>query len=637
MSTPFRVLIVEDSEDDALLLVEKLKRGGYDPTFERVDTAEAMTTALDRQTWDLILADYTLPDFSAPAALELLQEKGLDLPFIIVTGTIGEETAVAAMKAGAHDYIMKDNLPRMVPAVERELEEAKGRRARREAEEALRLSNEQLLEMRRYLVRLIESSTDAIISTDEKGNVVLFNKGAENLLGYLRDEVIGERVTVLYESEERAKEVMHQMREGGGTVSAFETTLRARDESPIPVLISASILYGEDGQEVGTVGFNKDLRERKKAEEAVRESQARLAGILDIAEDAIVSMDEAQRITLFNQGAEKIFGYRAEEVLGQPLDILMPERFAEVHHSHVQGFGASHIDARVMGERGDIFGRRKDGTEFPAEASISKLELAGEKIFTIILRDITDRVRVKEALEKAHASAIAAEKLAAVGRLTAGVSHEVLNPLNIIMLIIQRLLDEPDIHPELAKNLRTIEEQSNRIVKIAQGLLYFSRHRPPERREMDLNETVRRTLDLLEYDLRLQNIDVERKLAEDLPFILADENQLGQVVLNLLTNAQDVMPKGGRLVLGTAVAEPVFADWEKAVELRVEDTGPGIPPEHIDKLFEPFFTTKEEGKGTGLGLSICQGIVEAHGGTIWAENAPGGGAAFIVHLNVERE
>ena len=144
MGIPLRVLVIEDSEDDALLLVNELRRGGYDPTFERVDTPAAMTDALDRQTWDIVLADYVMPQFSAPAALTLLQRTELDLPFIVVSGKIGEETAVATMKAGAHDYLMKDNLTRLASAIERELREAEERRERKRAEEALQKAHDEL-------------------------------------------------------------------------------------------------------------------------------------------------------------------------------------------------------------------------------------------------------------------------------------------------------------------------------------------------------------------------------------------------------------------------------------------------------------------------------------------------------------
>ncbi|PYV17883.1 MAG: hybrid sensor histidine kinase/response regulator, partial [Acidobacteria bacterium] len=138
MTIPLRVLLVEDSGDDADLLLHELRRGGYGPTFELVDTGEAMSAALDRQSWEVVIADYSMPRFSAPAALMLMKEKGLDLPFIIVSGTIGEAIAVAAMKSGAHDYLIKGQLARLVPAVERELREAEVRRARRRAEQALR-------------------------------------------------------------------------------------------------------------------------------------------------------------------------------------------------------------------------------------------------------------------------------------------------------------------------------------------------------------------------------------------------------------------------------------------------------------------------------------------------------------------
>ena len=364
---------------------------------------------------------------------------------------------------------------------------------RKKAEESLRVAHKEVQKAREYLETLIEDSLDAIISTDKEGMVVLFNKGAEVLLGYRREEVFGQRVTLLYESEERAKEVMRQMRERGGRVAGFETILRAKGGSIIPVLISASILYDEEGEEAGTVGFNKDLRERKRAKEQL----------------------------------------------------------------------------------------------------------------------------------------IRSDKLAALGSLTAGVSHEVLNPLNIIMMSFQLMIEDRETPPEIVRQLRVLDEQAHRISKITQELTYFGRQREPERRFIDLNEAVSRTLGLLEKELGLRNIAVELRFSDGLEDILADQDQLQQVVLNLLTNAQDAMPDGGLLILSTEVVE---ADGQRFVELRVEDTGKGIAPEHLGKLFDPFFTTKAEGEGTGIGLSICHGIVEAHGGSIWAESDLGRGTTFIIQL-----
>ena len=200
MGTPLRVLVVEDSEDDMVLMLRELRGGGYEPTHERVDTAAAMTEALGREKWDVILADYMMPRFSAAAALTLLKESGLDLPFIIVTGTVGEEIVVAAMKAGAHDYLFKGNLARLFPAVERELRDAEVRRGRKRAEE-------ELLESRSKFEALVEHSPHAVVITDQEGRIVLVNRETERIFGYSRTELLGQTVEVLVPERLRREHV----------------------------------------------------------------------------------------------------------------------------------------------------------------------------------------------------------------------------------------------------------------------------------------------------------------------------------------------------------------------------------------------------------------------------------------------
>ena len=262
------------------------------------------------------------------------------------------------------------------------------------------------------------------------------------------------------------------------------------------------------------------------------------------------------------------------------------------------------------------------------EATETELKLAREE-----LRKTHEELKqAYNALRRVQDQLVGSEKLAAIGRLTAGVSHEILNPLNIITISLHLTIEDPDTPPAIAQLVRVLAGQADRISKITQDILYFARQRGPERRLVDFNETLQRTLGLLERDLHLRNITVEFALAEGLPSILADKDQLQQVVLNLLINARDSMPDGGRLSLST---ELVKTNGQQCVELRIEDTGEGIAPEHLDNIFAPFFTTKPEGEGTGLGLSICRGIVEAHGGSLLAESVKGQGATFIVALPLE--
>jgi DNA-binding NtrC family response regulator len=221
MDKPIRLLIVDDSEDDGLLLVRNLKNGGFNPSYERVDTAEAMNKALDEQTWDIILCDNSMPAFDAASALTLYKDKRIDLPFIIVSGTIADETAVAAMKAGAHDYIMKGNLVRLSSAVERELREAKNRQERRNAEIQLRKSEE------KYRT-LFEDSRDAIYLNNQKGELIDFNLSTLELFGYSREEMLGINTKSVFvnpdEYERLQDEIMRK-----GSVREFKAKLRKKD------------------------------------------------------------------------------------------------------------------------------------------------------------------------------------------------------------------------------------------------------------------------------------------------------------------------------------------------------------------------------------------------------------------------
>ena len=291
MSKPLRVLIVEDSEDDAALLERELRRGGYEPTTKRVETAKAMSAELKRQEWDIVISDYVLPSFSGPEALNLLKEAGLDLPFIVISGKIGEDTAVEAMKAGAHDYIMKDRLTRLIPTIQRELKEARIRGARKQAEEALRRQ-----------AQILDQIHDSVVSTDLDGNVTSWNKGAERLFGYSDKEVLGKHISFLYPEDKHQfleQEVIKSLRKKGE--HEIEVQMRRKSGEDFHAHLSLSMLKSKDGSVVGMIGYSLDITERKRAEEMLRQ----ITRQLEIEREALERKNVALREILDQIDAEK--------------------------------------------------------------------------------------------------------------------------------------------------------------------------------------------------------------------------------------------------------------------------------------------------------------------------------------------
>lgn len=251
------VLIVEDSENDATLLLEELRQRGYSSVHERVQDAAAFAAALERRIWDVVLSDYVLPQFSGPDALKLLREKKSDVPFIVVSGTYGEEAAVDMMKAGANDYIVKGNLARLVPAIERELEAAQSRRARTRAESAMRL-----------LAAIVESTDDAIYGKNLDGRIVSWNHAAERTFGYKADEIIGRSVALMFPLDHRDEfmDIMERVRRGEH-VGLYETLRMRKDGLVIPVSVTVSPIKDDAGKIVGASSIARDITQRKQAEQ----------------------------------------------------------------------------------------------------------------------------------------------------------------------------------------------------------------------------------------------------------------------------------------------------------------------------------------------------------------------------------
>jgi PAS domain S-box-containing protein len=256
MPGPLRVLIVEDSADDTLLIAAALERGRLDPVFERVETAEGMKTALDRHDWDVIICDYSMPKLTGPQALGIYRQRGLDIPFIAVSGTVGEERVAEMIKAGAHDYVLKSNLNRLPPAVKQELRAAQERRGRRQAET-----------IAGYLASIVESCDDAIVGKTLEGVVVSWNRGAERLYGYTAEEMIGRSVSVLISPNrpEELPDILETIKRGEG-VDRLETVRLRKGGTPVDVSLTISPIKDVSGRVVGASTVARDITSRKQVE-----------------------------------------------------------------------------------------------------------------------------------------------------------------------------------------------------------------------------------------------------------------------------------------------------------------------------------------------------------------------------------
>jgi PAS domain S-box-containing protein len=404
-----------------------------------------------------------------------------------------------------------------------------------------------------------------------------------------------------------------------------------------------------------------------RVEVELRRTESKIAAILAIAADAIIALDGSLSITQFNDGATAIFGYAKDEVIGRPLDTLIPPRFRSAHDGHVQMFAASGVGARRMGERAEIYALRKDGSEFPAEASIAQLRVGDERIYMVLLRDVTERKRTEDILarskaeleqrvaqrtgaleeeirrrEEAQAALIQAQRMEAFGQLTGGIAHDFNNLLTIVLGNLELL--EPELASEDQRALLgRASDAAHMGARLTSRLLSFARRRRLAPALLNLNDLVLGLAELLKRSLGEQ-ITLTTVLAGSLWPTRTDPSEVENAVLNLAINARDAMPGGGKLVLEThnvavdapaAAAEPGLRAGDY-VRISVTDTGTGMSVETLNRAFEPFYSTKE-GRGTGLGLSTIYGFARQSGGHVTIKSAPGAGTTVKLYLPREAE
>ena len=478
---------------------------------------------------------------------------------------------------------------------------------------------------------LFERVRHGLFISAKEGHFLDCNQAMWGLLGYQdKEEFLKiDIVKDLYVNPEDRKTFM-ELVEKLGFIKDFEVEFKKKNGERITVLLTATAKRDEKGTIIGYEGLNIDITDRKKMEKELKEANDFLMNLIESSVDGIIVTDMKGDILIFNKGAEDLLGYKSEEVVGKMniRSIYQPGVAKEVMEKlRSPDFGGVGKLTSLP-----IFHRKKDGELIEGDLSASLIyNEKGNEIASVgIFKDLRERLKMERELREIQQALLQSEKLAAMGRLTSQIAHELNNPIYGIMNTLELLKTE--IPPE-SKRRRILElslSEIQRLSEMLRNMLSFSKPEEEKRRPVKIDELIEGILLVMEKQMKESNIQVEASFDSDIPEVMASTNQMRQVMLNILKNAKEAMPKGGTLTVRTA------REGNKVL-ITTQDTGIGIPEEIRDKIFEAFFTTKQKVKGVGLGLSVCYGIIKDHGGEIKVESEEGKGTTFTISLPIESQ
>lgn len=465
---------------------------------------------------------------------------------------------------------------------------------------------------------MVEAAPNAMIMVNSAGKIVFANIQAEILFGYPREELMGQLIEILIPQKFEANHPAYRnhffadpkSRAMGAGRDLFAIR---KDKTEFPVEIGLNPITTPDGPMVLAAVI--DITERKRAEEKFR-----LA--VEAAPNAMIMVNHEGKITLVNTQAEMLFGYPREELMGQTIEMLIPQKF-KAHHPGYRNQFFQEPQTRSMGAGRDLFGLRKDGNEVPIEIGLNPIK-TGEGTFVLAsIIDITERKRMAAEMQTM-------EKMTALGVMAAGVAHELNNPMMGILNFIQYSLKHVAPDHKVYPILQDTEREILRCNRIIENLLTFAHAEKRDEsfyQEKEIGDLVGRVLKRLNDRIELEKITVEKHVTEAIMEVKMNAEGIERVLMNLVSNAIDSMEESKTKLLRIDVGQE-----KNFLFIRISDTGSGIHPEVLQKIFDPFFTTKPPGKGTGLGLSICRSIVREHQGDISCESRAGQGTSFKILL-----
>ncbi|MEW6667422.1 MAG: response regulator [Thermodesulfobacteriota bacterium] len=688
METPLSVLILEDSPDDAELMALRLSQEGFRLDWRLVDSEPDYVAALKTEP-DLILADWTLPKFSGLRALQLMRETSLDIPFVIVSGSIGEEAAVDALRSGAYDYVLKDRPGRLGTAVRRALSDKHLREERLRDRQALERSEETLR-------AIVENAMDGILVADaETKRFVIANQAICRMLRYSREELLRLGVQDIHPPADLDYVTEQFRRQMGGEISlAVDIPVKRKDGSVFIADINSTPI--DLAGRTCLLGFFRDITERKRAEESLRESEKNARQLA--LENAV--MAEIARIVASTLKIDEVYTSFAEEVRKLVsfdrivINVIDAERGLiknvymageEVQHRKVgefyalEGSGSGEMvrtgtslliqaeDFTPLQERFPLlratfeagFKSILDVPLFSKGRVIGGLLLRSRKPYAYTEREVrltekiasqiagaianaqlyTERIHAEKERAALEAQFRQAQKMEAVGRLAGGVAHDFNNMLGVIIGHSEMsLLEIGESHP-LREGLQEILRAARRSADLTRQLLAFARRQTVNPVVLDLNDAITAMLKMLRR-LIGEDIDLVWVQGHELWPVKIDPSQIDQILANLVVNARDAISQAGKVTIETnktridqayCAGHAGFIPGEYVL-LAVSDNGSGMSKDVLEHIFEPFFTTKTPGQGTGLGLSTVYGIVKQNEGFINVYSEPGEGTTFKIYL-----
>jgi two-component system sensor kinase FixL len=485
------------------------------------------------------------------------------------------------------------------------------------------------------LAAIVAFSHDAIVGKTIDGAVTDWNTGAQRIFGYTAQEMVGQPEAKLLPPglEDEEQQILARIR-AGLKIGHFETRRVRKDGAVIDVSVTISPVYDNDGVVIGASQVARDITAAKSSQRALRESEAHLRSVLETIPDAMVVIDTKGIIQSFSTTAEKLFGYQAQEAIGQNVSMLMPNPYRAQHDSFLSRYLQTG-ERRIIGIGRLVVGQRKDGSTFPMELTVGEMRLGERRFFTGFVRDITERAQTQQRLQDLQAELIFMSRFTALGEMASTLAHELNQPLTAATSYLngaRRLLDggDPAKIPVATSAIDHAADQMLRAGHIIKRLREFVARGDSQRQPEDLRKLIEEASALALVGIKQTGAHVSYDFSAT-GMVLVDKIQIQQVLLNLMRNAVEAMQTMTRreLVISTRSFR------RDIVEIAVTDSGSGIAPEIAAKLFQPFVTTKSH--GMGVGLSISRTIVEAHGGKLWAEPNPGGGTVFRLTLKREME